>query len=823
MGRKGIAITTIAIIAIISAFMLQAPEITNEPKYPGAPADSWCNSDYANRIDININNTGGPALTDYQIYMNLSTNPINETSLRVYNATSCVLRAHWCEDITSGNCTKLWINYSAVAASVWVNNTAIYYDNAAASSVSNGTNTFEFFDDFDGTSLDTGISENVAIENSIFVDNYSCHGNPKIYKKDSNEFWAAWHYNPNDFSGSTLPEGIAMKKIYINNLSTSNLTWVTNTSNDEELGLIDKFGTKYFGFYGKMAGLNTFPSTSCYRISAVDTPTWGSENTLENSDHRSDKSTIQINSTTYWLVYTIKSSGTFYLKYRVYDTGTETFGAAQTIRSGGSMYLLNAFYDSSTDKYFIYYHDYSPWKIYVVSKTGAGAWSSPTEIVSTGICYASPSVVKMDNGVFLLFYHDSNYDIKIMRGTDGINFTALKTLKSHATAQCMGSHVKVISSTHIALVYAWQVVQNSDHRIYFDILEYTAGSGGKWDKTGDPDSVTVADSIVTIYDNDDSWAGISSKSSYGVYDLAVRAKVKHVGDKSQFGMSNVFPDMFTNSDTITFLEYSNVFYHRTRNDGGNTDTLGTSELSNYHIDEARWKSGEVKFYRDDDATPKATHTTNIPDETMKVGMILRESGSDYISSDWVLVRKYASPEPSIILGSEEDAPAATNPIVIPVNKRGLFCNWTTDTTFANIALNLTNYTDFFYYNSTSQLWTFYNINRTINANTAIPKHAAVFVHFNATTTVECEVLVAETITIPANCWYYTCLRESTAKTIAEIIAALTADGCVIAGTNEVYAWNSTAGTYTNAGGYSVLPNEGFAIYATTGCSWDGGV
>lgn len=117
----------------------------------GVTEAAWCNNDYAKRIDVSVNNSVGSALTEYQVYVNLSSNPINETSMRVYNSTSCTLRPHWTENITNGNSTKLWINYSAVAVSSWTNNTAIYYDNTTASSASNGTRTFEFFDDLSET------------------------------------------------------------------------------------------------------------------------------------------------------------------------------------------------------------------------------------------------------------------------------------------------------------------------------------------------------------------------------------------------------------------------------------------------------------------------------------------------------------------------------------------------------------------------------------------------------------------------------------------------------------------------------------------------
>ena len=131
---------------------------------------TWCDNGCAKKINVSVNNTAGSALTNYQVYVNLSTNPINETSIRVYNSTSCTLRPHWCENITSGNCTKLWINYSAIVTSSWINNTAIYYDNAAASSASNGTNTFEFFDDFLGASIDASkwdTSGTVTVASSI--------------------------------------------------------------------------------------------------------------------------------------------------------------------------------------------------------------------------------------------------------------------------------------------------------------------------------------------------------------------------------------------------------------------------------------------------------------------------------------------------------------------------------------------------------------------------------------------------------------------------------------------------------------------------------
>ena len=151
---------------------------------------TWCDTDYAKRINVSVNNTGGSALTNYQVYVNLSSNPINETSLRVYNSTSCTLRSHWTENETSGNSYGVWINYSSIAASTWTNNTAIYYDNATVSSASDGTNTFEFFDDFESVEKWEKYSGNPVLNASSGSERFDSGyiSNPEVTKVGS-EYW----------------------------------------------------------------------------------------------------------------------------------------------------------------------------------------------------------------------------------------------------------------------------------------------------------------------------------------------------------------------------------------------------------------------------------------------------------------------------------------------------------------------------------------------------------------------------------------------------------------------------------------------------------
>ncbi|MCK4429271.1 MAG: DUF2341 domain-containing protein, partial [Candidatus Aenigmarchaeota archaeon] len=130
---------------------------------------SWSYSGYNNwsyRQEINISNTG-ENLTNYQVKVvyNFSTEysagKINTTCKDIrftyYNATAdseteIPFWVETCNFLSSDNMTT-WVNVTFLEDNT---NTTIYmyYGNPSASSASNGTNTFELFDDFEGTSID---------------------------------------------------------------------------------------------------------------------------------------------------------------------------------------------------------------------------------------------------------------------------------------------------------------------------------------------------------------------------------------------------------------------------------------------------------------------------------------------------------------------------------------------------------------------------------------------------------------------------------------------------------------------------------------------
>ena len=115
-----------------------------------------------------INNTGG-ALSDYQVNFTIHRSDGSDSGDDVYiGASGCeedyddirftksdgsTLLDYWIEESDSSDAT-IWVEVDTIAAS---GDTTIYlyYGNAGASAYSNGDDTFDFFDDFDGSSVDT--------------------------------------------------------------------------------------------------------------------------------------------------------------------------------------------------------------------------------------------------------------------------------------------------------------------------------------------------------------------------------------------------------------------------------------------------------------------------------------------------------------------------------------------------------------------------------------------------------------------------------------------------------------------------------------------
>lgn len=116
-------------------------------------------SDWTKRKNIKIENTGVEDLTNYQVNLTVNwtegmNSTFNDLRFTYYNSSSKTEQniSYWLENYTSQR-ARVWVRVPEIPVSGNVT-IYMYYGNPSANSASNGDATFEFFDDFEGTSLD---------------------------------------------------------------------------------------------------------------------------------------------------------------------------------------------------------------------------------------------------------------------------------------------------------------------------------------------------------------------------------------------------------------------------------------------------------------------------------------------------------------------------------------------------------------------------------------------------------------------------------------------------------------------------------------------
>ena len=111
------------------------------------------------RKPVTINNPGD-ALSDYQVLVTLNSpnfdyskaNP-DGSDMRFTDYENSMPCPYWVETWNTSGESRIWVNVFSI--STGDSKMYVWYNNSEASSVSNGDDTFEFFDDFEGMRLDS--------------------------------------------------------------------------------------------------------------------------------------------------------------------------------------------------------------------------------------------------------------------------------------------------------------------------------------------------------------------------------------------------------------------------------------------------------------------------------------------------------------------------------------------------------------------------------------------------------------------------------------------------------------------------------------------
>ena len=113
----------------------------------------WWFSLWGFRRNITINST--TTLTDYQVAVNITydSDMLSNFSDGRFTDENNISMSYWLENKSDGEWAYYWVKTNLTTA----NGTQLmyYYGNPIAESESNGTNTFSFFDDFEGSSVNT--------------------------------------------------------------------------------------------------------------------------------------------------------------------------------------------------------------------------------------------------------------------------------------------------------------------------------------------------------------------------------------------------------------------------------------------------------------------------------------------------------------------------------------------------------------------------------------------------------------------------------------------------------------------------------------------
>jgi hypothetical protein len=146
--------------------------------------DSVLMPGWSYRKSIPINNTqNSNTLTDYQVLIILNTQDLISAGkmrsdcgdIRFTDSDGSTLLNYWIESGCNTATTKIWVKVPSIPANS-TKTIYVYYGNPSANSLSNGDATFDFFDDFLGTSLNTSkwtvlnsSNAGVSVSNSIFT------------------------------------------------------------------------------------------------------------------------------------------------------------------------------------------------------------------------------------------------------------------------------------------------------------------------------------------------------------------------------------------------------------------------------------------------------------------------------------------------------------------------------------------------------------------------------------------------------------------------------------------------------------------------------
>jgi hypothetical protein len=152
--RTGLTVGTANMPAASQAFGLQYSTSTSGP-WTDVAASGWYNNAWSYKMPLSVSNGNASTLTNYQVLATVNTSALVTASkmksdcsdMRFTDTDGTTLLNYWIESGCNTTTTKVWVKVPSIGASA-TKNIFMYYGDASATSAADGTQTFQFFDDF---------------------------------------------------------------------------------------------------------------------------------------------------------------------------------------------------------------------------------------------------------------------------------------------------------------------------------------------------------------------------------------------------------------------------------------------------------------------------------------------------------------------------------------------------------------------------------------------------------------------------------------------------------------------------------------------------
>jgi hypothetical protein len=169
-----------------------------QPQETQAQAGPWL-SGYNYRREITIDGTAAGAQANYQMKLTVDVISLNNHTqndfddIRFTKSDGITLLDYWLET-SDANTATIWVEFDSIPASPDSASFYMYYGNPLANSDSNGDDTFVFFDDFTGTTIDT------AKWTEVDGSNYITQNDTLIVSNGTTAWGATGMYTKSNFN-----------------------------------------------------------------------------------------------------------------------------------------------------------------------------------------------------------------------------------------------------------------------------------------------------------------------------------------------------------------------------------------------------------------------------------------------------------------------------------------------------------------------------------------------------------------------------------------------------------------------------------------------